>query len=327
MYRLTGFRNGICFGLAAIVLAINLPGGLLCPAKAEPISIGEGIALQWGTFYAADHFKSWEQEGLEASVSTFASGRLVLDALLGGGISLGTASETPVTLAAINGLPVRIVATINRYEPFDLVAVNDIKSGADLKGKKVGVALGTNAHYFFYKMLKKSNLNQSDVTLVNLSPSDFVSALANGSIDAFIWTEPHISEAIGAGSGRFHVVSFPELYVGYSAVIATQAGLEKNSAGIVRALKALIAADEVMAKAPDDAADIVAKRIKIEPKIVRNYWPRVNFKVALDKPAILKEMQEQAEWAIAAGIVRPGVKMPDLDAVVTTAAYDLARGK
>src|SRR5579862_6978246 len=186
MHRLAGVRSTIGSALLAMVLTIGTSSGWVGSASAEPISIGEGIALQWGTFYVADHFKGWEKEGLEVSVSTFASGRLVLDALLGGGITLGTAAETPVVLAAMNGLPVRIVATINRFEPFDLVAVSDIKSGADVKGRKIGVALGTNGHYFFYKMLKQANLSQSDVTVVNLSPSDFVSALSNGSIDAFI---------------------------------------------------------------------------------------------------------------------------------------------
>jgi len=91
------------------------------PSRAQDITIGEGIALGWGQFFVADHDKTWEKQGLIPKVSTFASGRLVLDALVGGDVLIGTAVEKPVVFATLNGLPVRIIATMNRHEPFDLV--------------------------------------------------------------------------------------------------------------------------------------------------------------------------------------------------------------
>jgi ABC-type nitrate/sulfonate/bicarbonate transport system substrate-binding protein len=320
-------RKLVAAGVGALTLLAIVTGPSQTAANYEPIAIGEGIALQWGTFYIADHFKLWQNYGLHPKPLTFASGRLVLDAILGGAVDIGTAAETPVVFAAINGLPVRIVATSNKFEPFDLVATKNIKNGGDLKGKKIGISLGTNAHYFLFKLLKSSNLSISDVTVVNLSPSDYVSALVNGSIDAFIWTEPHVTEALAAGGGRFHSVQFPGLYLGFSAVVVTAATLETKRELITNALRALVAADKLIATSSNEMASIIAQRAKLDAAIVTNYMPRVSFTMAMDKGAIVNEMIEQANWALAAGIVRPGAKVPDFNQVVSDDLYTMARSK
>ncbi len=261
-------------------------------ASAQSITIGEGIALQWAQFYVADHYHTWEEQGLSPTVSTLASGRLVLDALLGGGVVIGTAAETPVVFAALNGLPVRIVATLNRFEPFDLVAINDIKSAEDLKGRKIGVAQGTNAHYFLSKILHEAGLSSSDITSINLSPADFVSALANGSIDAFVWT-----------------------------------AIDKEPQMLVKALRALLAADRMMAKDPEGGSKITADRIELNPSIARAYWPRARFEMALAKDDIVRELQSQAKWAVESKLVRPDVVIPNFQDVVVTKPFADAQGK
>jgi NitT/TauT family transport system substrate-binding protein len=297
------------------------------PASAQEIAVGEGIALQWGQFYVADRYNTWKEQGLGAKAITFASGRLVLDAVLGGGVLIGTAAETPVVFAALNGLPVRIIATLNRFEPFDLVGIKQITTGKDLKGRRIGITQGTNAHYFFSKVLANAGLSASDVISVNLSPADFVSSLANGSIDAFIWTEPHVSQAMSMGEGKFHVVQFPNLYFGYSTVITLQNTIDKEPQTLVRALKALQSADRMIAKDANAAADLTADRIKLDPKIARAYWPRVNFGMTLTKDEIVRELESQAKWAIESKLVRPDAVMPNFQEVVVTQPFADAQAK
>jgi ABC-type nitrate/sulfonate/bicarbonate transport system substrate-binding protein len=297
------------------------------PASAQDIAIGEGMALQWAHFYVADHYNTWKGQGLGTKVTTFASGRLVMDAVLGGGVLIGTVSETPVVFAALNGLPVRIIATLNRFEPFDLVGIKEIKTGKDLKGRKIGISQGTNGHYFFSKVLASAGLSASDVTSVNLSPADFISSLANGSIDAFIWTEPHLSQAMSMGEGKFHVVQFPNLYFGYSTVIALQSTIDKEPQVLIKALKSLEAANGLMGKDANAAADLTADRIKLDPKIARAYWPRVHFGMALAKDEIVKELESQAKWAIESKLVRPDAVMPNFQEVVVTKPLSDAQSK
>jgi NitT/TauT family transport system substrate-binding protein len=320
--RAVGYFRQLAAVAAAVVALMAAK-----PSLAQNIAVGEGIALQWGHFYVADHYNTWKEQGLTAKATTFASGRLVLDAVLGGGVLVGTAAETPVVFAALNGLPIRIIATLNHFEPFDLVGIKAIATGKDLKGRRIGVPQGTNAHYFYSKILASSGLSASDVIAVNLSPADFVSSLANGSIDAFVWSEPHLSQAMSMGEGKFHIVQFPNLYVGYSAVITLQNTIDKEPQTLVKVLKALQSADQAIAKDANAAADLTADRIKLDPKIARAVWPRVQFGTALAKDELIKELESQAKWAIDSKLVRPDAVMPNFKDIVVTQPFADAQAK
>jgi len=328
MTRRNNFGTALLRRLAQFACALGFLASLAArPALAQEIAIGEGFALHWGQFFIADQRKFWEAQGLTPKVTTFASGRLVLDAVVGGAVVIGTAAETPVAFANLNGLPVRVIGTLNRHEPFDLVADKSIATVKDIKGRKIGYSQGTNSHYYLHKVLGEAGLTLSDITAISLSPADFVASLTNGSIDAFIWTEPHQSQALAQGKGRFHIIRSPGLYHTFSNIIALQSTIDKNPELLTKALKALIAADEVLKAEPETAATVVAERIKLAPEIVRSFWPRTRFDVSLDKPALVKELEAQAKWAIANSLVRPDAKLPDFEKVVVEGPLLAARAK
>lgn len=315
------------FAKSTAVLLAALLGAVSTHAHAQDIAIGEGLAVGWGQFFVADQSKGWEKQGLSPKVTTFPSGRLVLDALVGGGVVIGTAAETPVLFANLNGLPVRVIGTLNRQESFDLVAKTDIKTIKDIKGRKIGYSQGTNAHYYLSKVLKEANLTFADITAVSLNPGDFVGSLSSGAIDGFIWTEPHISLAVKQGGGKFHAIRSPGLYVGFSTIIALQPTIDSKPELLVKALKALIEADEVIKKDPNAAANLIAERIKIDPEIVRNFLPRTKFDLVNNKQDLVAEFEAQAKWAIENKLVRPDVKVPDFNTIVVTNLLDQARKK
>lgn len=295
------------------------------PAAAQEIAIGEGLSIGWVPFFIADERKLWEAQGLKPKSTLFASGRLVLEALAGGHVTIGTAAETPVVFANINNVPVRVIGTMNRYECFDVVASKDIKSITELKGRKIGYAQGTNAHYYLFKLLEKAGLKLSDVTAVSLSPGDFVSSLSNGAIDAFIWTEPHQSQAAALPGERFHVIRTPGLYNTYSSIIALQSTLDQKPDLVVKALKALIEADRFAKENADEAIAIVSEKIKLDPQIARKQWPNLNLAIDLDRDALVRELESQARWAVANNLVRPDAKLPDFNKVVVSAPLEEAR--
>lgn len=318
---------GIFRRLRRAAILLSCSAVVAASASAQEITIGEGIAAGWGQFFVADQLKLWEKEGLQPKAVTFASGRLVLDAVVGGGVLIGTAAETPVAFATLNGLPVRVIGTLNRHEPFDVVARNDIKTLKDLKGKRIGYSQGTNAHYYLLRALGAADLKLTDVTAVSLTPSDFVTSLVNGALDAFIWTEPHISQAIKQGNGRFHAINTPGLYRTYSSIITLQSTIDQKPELLVKVLKALLAADKALKADPDGAIRIVSDRIKLDPEVTRAFWPRLKFDIDLDKEGLVKELESQSRWAIANNLTRPDAKVPDFNSVVVTKILDAAKKK
>ncbi|MDN3919833.1 ABC transporter substrate-binding protein [Roseateles violae] len=290
-------------------------------AAAQPVVIGEGLSVGWSQFFVADAEKLWEQQGLQAQAITFPSGRLVLDAVIGGRVLLGTAAETPVVFAALNGLPVRIIATTNNgggkpYEPFTLVASTDIKTVADIKGRRIGYSQGTNAHLYLSRLLDSLGLKFSDITAISLTPSDFVNGAVSGTLDGFIWTEPFVSQALAQGKGKLHSLPSPGLYQGTSSVITLQSTIDKEPELLRKALRALAAADASIKRDPQKAIQAVSTRVNFELPLAQQYWPALNLGLGLDKKALVAELRAQAQWAIDNKLVRPDAKIPDFSTIV-----------
>ena len=83
-----------------------------------------------------------------------------------------------------------------------VVATDAIRTVADLRGKRIGVHLGTYSEVFVRKMLEVNGLTVNDVTLVNINPEN-VPAAFPAQIDAGHSFEPFTSEAVSKGG---HVV-------------------------------------------------------------------------------------------------------------------------
>ncbi|MBD2243948.1 ABC transporter substrate-binding protein [Nostoc sp. FACHB-888] len=80
-----------------------------------------------------------------------------------------------------------------------VVAQSQIKTVADLKGKKLGTNLGGFSEVFMAEMLKAANLTSDDVNLVKLEALEIPQYLSNNVIQAGHTWEPHLSEAIKLG--------------------------------------------------------------------------------------------------------------------------------
>lgn len=80
-----------------------------------------------------------------------------------------------------------------------VVAQSQIKTVADLKGKKLGTNLGGFSEVFMAEMLKTANLTSDDVNLVKLEALEIPQYLSNNVIQAGHTWEPHLSEAIELG--------------------------------------------------------------------------------------------------------------------------------
>ncbi|MBP2229208.1 NitT/TauT family transport system substrate-binding protein [Azospirillum agricola] len=315
--------------LRALAGALLTASGLLAagpPAvAAEDIAIGEGIHISWGPLIVADQQKLWQREGLTPTVIPFASGRLVLDAVAGGRVLIGTASETPVALAALAGLPIRIIATVNGMEPFELAAVKEVGSIRDLKGRRIAFAQGTNAQYYLHKLLDAAGLTLADIAPISMNPPEMVTSLANGSIDGFVWGEPHLSQALKLGPDRFHVIRTPGLYKSFASIIALQSTIDQKPELLAKALRALTAASQSIARDPEAAIALISERIKLDPEVARRIWPTLDFRVTLERDDLIRELDRQGRWAVASGLARPDAAVPDFAAVVVPGPLRAAR--
>jgi len=82
-----------------------------------------------------------------------------------------------------------------------VIARPGIKTIQDLKGKKVGLELTLVEHLLLLQGLKKLDMQQSDVTLVNFRTNETPQALASGQVDAVAAWYPTSTQALTAIPG------------------------------------------------------------------------------------------------------------------------------
>lgn len=316
--------------LAAISLSIMatlvLPAPQALAQSKQEVTVSEGLYLGWAPFYVADEQKIWAKYGLDVTAVPFSSGRLALDAIVGGRAAFGTVAETPVVFAALNGLPVRVIGRVNTHEVFDLVAKKSIRTIKDVRGKRIGYLQGSNAQYYLSRMLDRAGLKPSDVTAISMNPPDMVTSLIKGGVDAFIWAEPFISQAVAFGKGDVHVIRTPGLYKSYSSIVALQSTIDKNPEVLIQGLRALIEATEYVKTHKDEAIAIAASKTKMDPEIAKKSWGDIRYGIELD-PGIEKDIKEQAQWAVDSGLVRSRGNIPELSKVVVRDLLEKAKRK
>jgi NitT/TauT family transport system substrate-binding protein len=145
--------------------------------------------------------------GIRVEEKTFAKGLDVMQAIIAGELDVGaTASEAAISGRA-GGAPIVAVAGFARGGA-RLVARPelDIRTVAQLKGRRVGVTRGAIQEVLLMAVLAKHGLTSAptpgkDVQLVYLSYPDLNQALLGKQIDAMMQSEPQSSQAINKAFG------------------------------------------------------------------------------------------------------------------------------
>ena len=173
------------------------------PAKPEPGTfvlatqpwIGYGIydtvAQQQGIF---------AREGLKVRTVNFTSDKDANAAIAAGRVDAMNVGISQALQFAEAGLPIKIVMLEDTSTTADgIVAQSSIHSIADLKGKKVGVEVGSVTDMEVAYALQQAGLKQTDVEKVDVPPLSIGAAVLSGAVDAGVMSEPLISESKAQG--------------------------------------------------------------------------------------------------------------------------------
>jgi sulfonate transport system substrate-binding protein len=228
-------RRTLAHLLATATLATMAACGGSAPAAA-PASAGRtpdvsGVTLNWAV--QADATRSLlEASGQLADTpyrinwSHFDFGPPIVEALGAGRVDLGLVGSTPPIFGAAAQTNFRVVATValrNHLGAAILVKNGSpLSSVADLKGKKVAVPKGSNAHGLLLTALHRAGLGPDDVSTVFLPPPDAVTAFGRGDVDAVALWEPYLTLA---GPNARRLAGGPPDEVGDTFELASTAAL------------------------------------------------------------------------------------------------------
>ena len=191
--------------LYASLLALALAAFASTALAEDVVRLGN---LKFAHYGAVSYMKEIAPKyNLKIEERMFAKGVDILPAIVAGEIDAAASSADAAIAGRASGVPIYVVAGFAKGGA-RIVARPDanIKTVADLKGKKVGVARGGAQELLLLAELAKANLTWSDqpgkdVQIVYMAFADLNQAILQKQIDAMCQSEPQSSQAIHKGFG------------------------------------------------------------------------------------------------------------------------------
>jgi NitT/TauT family transport system substrate-binding protein len=190
---------------AKLLLAVAFLIGSALPAAAagaeKLLIVHSALNLLTSPLWMAKEKGYFSKYGVDVETIYIPSGTLGMQSLLGGETKIIVADGSSAINARLRGAPVKIFLGMVNFYPNPFFSVPEIKTPADLKGKKIAVTrIGSSSHTATVMLLKKLGLDEKDYTIMQLgSTQNRLTALTKGLIQATTLSAPESVIARKAG--------------------------------------------------------------------------------------------------------------------------------
>jgi len=293
--------------LVAVVMVVATVVGAGCAGveksagPLEKVTIGINATSLLSTLvHIAEEKGYFLEEGIDAEIRGYLTGKAALAALFNGEVDVATVAETPIVVNSFDRNDFALFVTIvDSAQHLKALARKDrnINAPQDLIGKKVATTIGTTAHLFTVTFFTLNGLDTADVEIVDLKPGEMVEAIANGDVDAIFAWEPNISRAqeiLGDNA-----IALPSV-VGYPAkfnLASKNDFIENNPELITRIIRALAKVEEFTESNRQESIAIIASRLETDTEDIARIWNIYRFRLSLSQSLIIA-LEDAAKWAI-----------------------------
>jgi NitT/TauT family transport system substrate-binding protein len=285
---------------------------VLSPAAgqaADPVKIRVGVDSSSFSyqFRVAEGAGLFDKYGFDAEVFTFSYGIDTLNSAILGETDSAQAADFAVASRLSVGNNLRILSHILTYNiDGTQLWVRDpaIETAADLKGKRLGVQKGTVNEYVWGRFFLKQGFDPKEVEQVYLgSNAELLAAFQAGELDALWISQEYVGVASAVENGRklgnyelagFNPRAFALLDIKF---------IEANRDKIPDLLRALDEATTFLKEKPDEAAQIIARDLKIPVDAAREGIKTYTYEIRFLQED-LQDVADVAEWSINNGLIK-----------------------
>lgn len=201
--------------------------------------------------------------GVPVEWKEFDGGAQVEQALAAGEVDFAVGiGSSPVAAGIAQGIEQRIIWIAEDIGDNEALAVKpEIKSVADLKGKKVAVPFVSTSHYALLGALKSEGVDPASVQILDFVPKDIPAAFERGDIDgAWVW-HPALGQVVKLGGTI--ITSNGEVskkgYVTWDNGVVTEDFASKYPDAVTEFVKAQQKALDLFKSDPDSVTSIIAE--------------------------------------------------------------------
>jgi NitT/TauT family transport system substrate-binding protein len=313
---------------AAVIIAVILLVGAVTwyvfsspkqpPGVPEMVTIGVRHAEANALIYIAEDQGFFTRNGISVVMREYPTKLQAFNAMVNGDVDAAVISEYPVVASVFRHENISVIGSTSRFQDQYLVGRKDrgIYHGMDLKGKTIGVPLGTIGEFYLGRFLSLNGVNRNDVTFKNIPFLQAADSISNGSVDAVVIFDgaPRSAEILSGDMGTVWPVQAGQ--ASYDLLTSRNDWIAGHPGTVTKFLSSLVEAGEYMENNPDEGRAIVRKRLNRPASELATIWPRFQFSLTLDQ-SLVTAMEDEARWMIANNLTEEK-KVPDFRKFINT---------
>jgi len=190
--------------------------------------------------WVAHEGKLFEKYDIDSHLVLIASGSLMVQAMLGGDLPISAAAGSAAVDASLGGADIVMVGSLVKVPAFYIMALPDIKTIEELRGKSVGVTrFGSSTDFTMRYVLRKAGLEPGrDVTMIQTGDLFAAAAmLRTRAIVAAPFSSPTNLRAEEAGAKVLLNMGKAGVYFPHDAFMARRSFVNVNEDLVRRFLK------------------------------------------------------------------------------------------
>ncbi|MGL5135122.1 MAG: ABC transporter substrate-binding protein [Planktothrix sp.] len=246
----------ICIGLGILVSCFEQP--------TTPLLVGVNSWPGFTPLYLAEELGYYQNTSID--IVDYPSATEVISGLRNGNLQGGGITIDETLILAETFPDVRVILLMDLSNGADVIIGKlELKTLADIKGKKVGVENTALGAYILSRGLDQAGLSLQDITVVSLGFSEHEAAFKRGEIDAVVTFEPVRSNLLATGAKvLFDSSKIPGEVV--DVLVVRQDILKTQSKDLEQLVRGWFMALDYLKKEPENASKIMARRGGITAK-------------------------------------------------------------
>jgi len=278
-------RTTVWARTAAWVLFIMTAGSHVLAA--DKVVLGTGVDPAFAAFYVGMEKGFFKKHNIDPELRLFASGGASTPYLISGDINVSMAGTPAGVIAHARAPQVVMVAQVGAVRNwFAAVASTSIKDLPALRGKKLGLTIGTTSETNATAALGKVGMTLKDVSVVNVEPPEMLAALERGDIVAYFTWEPWVTRSKDKLGDRVHYLQGTTDSESQNNIYMERGWVQKNPDAAVRFLRGLKDTNDFIRTNPKESAQIASKTLKLEQSVVERLMAKCEYVLLLKQDAM-----------------------------------------
>jgi len=273
MKKTNKIKSTIAIAAASLVALTGCVAGESAPAPQESQVLRIDFAY-WNPLSLVIKDQGWLEEELADDGYTIewiqsAGSSKAIENLNAEALDIASSAGAAAVAARANGVALTTIGVFSQPNWASIVVGKDstIASVADLKGKKVAAASGTDPYFHLLQSLAEVGLSATDLEIVNLAHADGQKALEAGDVDAWAGLDPLTATSeLTAGS---KVLYNNPAFASWGVLNATDKFLAAKPEIVEIVLAQYQRARQWILDNPDGAVEILARDAQLDPEVAK----------------------------------------------------------